>query len=54
VVVANTAVSGGATQPPTELSLGPTRYDGDAGSSFSVTLSGWQLADDLSVSLGVP
>ena len=46
-----TAVSGGATLPPSELSLGIARYDGDAGTAFTVTLSSWQLADDLTVTL---
>lgn len=50
-LLANTAVSGGASAPPSMLSLGPARYDGDAGEPFSVTLSGWQLADELSVVL---
>jgi len=54
VVLSTTTVTGGATQPPDELSLGPARYDGDAGTAFSITLSGWQLADDLTVNLGVP
>lgn len=52
VLLAATPVSGGATLPPAELSLGPARYDGDAGAAFSLTLSGWQLADELSVVLG--
>jgi hypothetical protein len=45
-------LSGGGTLPPDELRLGIARYDGDAGTAFTVTLSSWQLADDLSVSLG--
>jgi len=52
VTVADTLVTGGTTTPPAELSLGIARYDGDAGGTFSVTLSGWQLADDRSVVLG--
>lgn len=52
VVLATTPVSGGATLPPSELSLGPARYDGTAGGVFSLTLSGWQLADELGVVLG--
>ncbi len=47
-----TAVSGGATLPPAELSLGIARYDGTGGSAFSVTLSSWQLSDDLLITLG--
>ncbi len=47
-----TSVSGGATLPPAELSLGIARYDGTGGGAFSVTLSSWQLADDLLVTLG--
>jgi hypothetical protein len=50
-VVSYALVTGGATMPPDELSLGIARYDGDAGSAFSVTLSSWQLADDLMVPL---
>lgn len=49
--VSYATVSGGATMPPDELSLGIARYDGDAGTAFSVTLSSWQLADDLLVTL---
>lgn len=52
VLQADTAVTGGATLPPGELSLGIARYDGDAGTAFTVTLSSWQLADDLFVPLG--
>ncbi|MDP1823793.1 MAG: hypothetical protein Q8L48_11135 [Archangium sp.] len=52
VLQADTAVTGGATLPPAELSLGIARYDGDAGTAFTVTLSSWQLADDLLVPLG--
>ena len=51
VLVASTAVSGGASTPPDELSLGIARYDGDAGGPFTLTLSSWQLADDLTVVL---
>lgn len=51
VLLASTAVTGGASAPPTELSLGIARYDGDAGGPFSLTLSSWQLADDLTVPL---
>lgn len=51
VLVSSTPVSGGATLPPDELDLGIARYDGDAGGPFSVTLSSWQLADDLQVPL---
>lgn len=50
-VVSYALVNGGATMPPTELSLGIARYDGAAGGAFSVTLSGWQLSDDLTVPL---
>jgi hypothetical protein len=50
--VATTRVTGGASTPPSELALGIARYDGDAGGPFSVTLSGWQLADELSARLG--
>jgi hypothetical protein len=50
-LVSYATVSGGATMPPGELSLGIARYDGDAGTAFSVTLSSWQLADDLLVTL---
>lgn len=46
-----TNLSGGATLPPAELSLGIVRYDGTGGAAFSVTLSGWQLSDDLLVTL---
>ena len=52
VLVADTVLAGGATLPPAELSLGIARYDGDAGGAFTVTLSSWQLADDLLVPLG--
>lgn len=52
VLQRNTTVSGGATLPPAELSLGIARYDGTGGSAFSVTLSSWQLSDDLQVRLG--
>jgi hypothetical protein len=52
VLVAQTATVGGATLPPAELSLGIARYDGDAGTAFTATLSSWQLADDLLVVLG--
>ena len=51
VLVGDLALSGGASSPPTELALGPARYDGDGGGSFNVTLSTWQLADDLAVPL---
>ena len=51
VLLADTVVSGGATLPPSELSLGIARYDGDAGTAFTVTLSSWQLTDDLLVPL---
>lgn len=51
-LLADTPTSGGATLPPDELRLGVARYDGDAGTVFTVTLSSWQLADDLSVRLG--
>jgi hypothetical protein len=51
-LLANTALTGGAATPPGELDLGIARYDGDAGTAFTVTLSGWQLADDLGVTLG--
>lgn len=44
--------TGGASTPPTELRLGVLRYDGDAGTGFSLTLSGWQLADDPAIVLG--
>lgn len=37
---------GGALVVPTQLRLGIDRYDGSATSGWSVTLSGWQLADD--------
>lgn len=51
--VADTPTGSGATAPPpTELDLGILRYDSDAGTGFSLTLSGWQLADDLGVTLG--
>lgn len=50
--VADTAVSGGSSAAPTELSLGIERYDGDAGSAFSVRLFDWQLADAVTVPLG--
>ena len=52
VLVADTVITGGATLPPAELSLGIARYDGDAGTAFTVALSSWQLADDLRVPLG--
>lgn len=51
-LLADTPTSGGATLPPDELRLGVARYDGDAGMNFTLTLSSWQLADDLSVRLG--
>lgn len=51
VLVGDLPLSGGATLPPNELSLGPARYDGDGGVPFSLTLSSWQLADELSVVL---
>jgi hypothetical protein len=50
-LVAYTTTTGGATLPPSELSLGIARYDGDAGTAFTVTLSNWALADDLAVVL---
>lgn len=50
--LATTTVTGGASLPPAELALGIARYDGDAGGPFTVTLSGWQLADDRTVVLG--
>lgn len=52
VLQADTPVVGGATLPPGELWLGIARYDADGGSAFTVTLSSWQLADDLLVPLG--
>ena len=51
VLQADTVVTGGATLPPSELSLGIERYDGDGGAAFTVTLSSWQLTDDLLVPL---
>lgn len=53
VVLADTPIGGGGrAQPPGLLRLGIVSYGGDAGTGWSVTLSGWQLADDLSVPLG--
>lgn len=37
--------------PPTQLRLGIYRYDGDAGTGWSVTLSDWALADGPTVPL---
>jgi hypothetical protein len=51
VLVGDLPLSGGGTVPPNELSLGAARYDGDGGVPFSLTLSSWQLADELSVVL---
>lgn len=51
-LLADTPVTGGASLPPGELGLGIARYDGDAGTAFTATLSAWQLADDLQVTLG--
>lgn len=44
-------VSGGAPLLPSELWLGPERYDGVDGGVFTVTLSTWQVADDISLIL---
>ena len=54
VLVGDQLVTGGASTPPNELSLGPARYDGTATQPFSLTLSSWQLADELSVVLNDP
>ena len=43
---------GGASTPLDELRLGINRYDGDAGTGWSTTLSAWQLADDPTIDLG--
>jgi len=51
VLVGDVTLSGGASQPPTEIDLGPARYDGDGGVPFSLTLSTWQVAEDLSLAL---
>lgn len=51
-VLAETAVSGGSSTPPSALALGVERYDADAGTAFTVQLSGWQLADALSTGPG--
>lgn len=51
-VLADTAVTGGSSMPPSALALGVERYDGDAGTAFTVRLSGWQLADSLDTELG--
>ncbi len=51
-LLADTSLTGGTSAPPTRLSLGIERYDGDAGSAFTVRLAGWQLADSVSVTLG--
>ncbi|MBK7862330.1 MAG: hypothetical protein IPJ65_27725 [Archangiaceae bacterium] len=37
--------------PPDQLRLGIYRYDGDAGTGWTVILSDWQLADDPAVAL---
>lgn len=50
-LLADTPVVGGATVPPNELTLGLARYDGTGGVPVSLTLSSWQLADELSVVL---
>ncbi|MGV3625058.1 MAG: hypothetical protein ACO1OB_29835 [Archangium sp.] len=51
-VLAETPVSGGSSSSPGELALGVERYDGDAGTAFTVRLPGWQLADSLQTRLG--
>jgi hypothetical protein len=51
VLLGDLALTGGTTTPPSEIELGPARYDGDGGVPFSLTLSTWQVADDLSLVL---
>lgn len=46
--------AGGAATGPEQVRLGIERYDGDAGTGWSVVLSNWKLADDQSVPLGGP
>lgn len=52
VMLADTAVSGGATAAPGALALGVERYAGDAGTAFTIRHAGWRLADSLDVALG--
>ncbi|MFT3709834.1 MAG: hypothetical protein QM817_19565 [Archangium sp.] len=51
VLLGDVNVTGGSMNVPTQITLGPERYDGDGGTAFSITLSTWQLADDLSLVL---
>lgn len=46
--------AGGAATPADEVHLGIDRYDGDAGTGWSVILINWGLADDQAVTLGGP
>jgi hypothetical protein len=41
----------GTLEVPTQLKLGVYRYDGDAGTGWSIALFDWQLTDDPSVIL---
>lgn len=53
VTLADTPIGApGGAAAPALLRLGIASYDGDAGTGWSVTLSGWQAADDPSVVLG--
>jgi len=53
VELARSAVpAGGAGVPPAALHLGIVSYGGDAGTGWTLSLSGWQLAGDPSVTLG--
>ncbi|GMU62672.1 MAG: hypothetical protein AMXMBFR34_44350 [Myxococcaceae bacterium] len=45
---------GGTTTPPARLRLGVVDYGGDAGTGWTVTLSGWQVADNPAVMLEFP
>lgn len=52
VLLANSPIGpGGSALPPSALRLGIMDYGGDAGTGWSVTMSGWQLADNPLVSL---
>lgn len=51
VLVGDLALTGGANAPPDRIAIGPERYDGVDGGAFTITLSTWQVADDLSLIL---
>lgn len=53
VILAETPIATpGGSQAPAVLHLGIVSYDGDAGTGWSVTLSGWEAADDPRAVLG--